>query len=50
MADQAAELDTNLFGVSLNARVPERIRVKIGRLGTLGLPIAVFLAPPTVQS
>jgi hypothetical protein len=46
-ADQVPAVDTNQIGVSLNQSVPPGIRNQLSELNNLGLPIAVFLAPPT---
>ena len=41
----ADQLDTNLFGVQLDQRVPRSINVIIDRMLQLGQPTAVFIAP-----
>jgi hypothetical protein len=38
-------VDENLFGLSLNTRVPEPARQKLIRMTDLGLPAAVFIGP-----
>ncbi len=38
-------VDENLFGLSLNTRVPDDIRQKLIRMTNLGLPAAVFIGP-----
>jgi hypothetical protein len=38
-------VDENLFGLSLNTRVPESTRQKLVRMTDLGLPAAVFIGP-----
>jgi hypothetical protein len=38
-------VDDNLFGLSLNTRVPEPARQKLIRMTNLGLPSAVFIGP-----
>jgi len=38
-------VDDNLFGLSLNTRVPEPARQKLIRMTDLGLPAAVFIGP-----
>jgi hypothetical protein len=38
-------VDGNLFGLSLNTRVPESTRQKVVRMTNLGLPAAVFIGP-----
>jgi hypothetical protein len=45
LTDLVPTVDENLFGLSLNPRVPEPTRVKLVRMTTLGLPAAVFIAP-----
>ena len=45
--DLAAHLDSNLFGVQLDPRVPRSVNVIIDRMLQLGQPTAVFLAPAT---
>jgi hypothetical protein len=47
--DEAQQVDQNLVGLSLDPRVPTRIRSQLGHMDELGLPIAVFVAPPNVQ-
>jgi hypothetical protein len=46
LADLADQLDTNLFGVQLDARVPRSVNEIIDRMLQLGQPTAVFIAPP----
>jgi hypothetical protein len=38
-------VDENLFGLSLNTRVPDAVRRKLIRMTNLGLPTAVFIGP-----
>jgi hypothetical protein len=45
---EASHVDQDLIGLAFE-RVPEKIHLLLGRMDSLGLPIAVFLAPPTVQ-
>jgi hypothetical protein len=44
--DLAGLVDTNLFGASLDPRLPSSARDGIERMIEIGGPIAVFLAPP----
>lgn len=46
--DLIAMIDTNLFGVQVDARVPEPQRKVVNHLLEMGLPTAVFIAPPGV--
>ncbi|MEO6122257.1 MAG: hypothetical protein ABIR32_01010 [Ilumatobacteraceae bacterium] len=43
-------VDTNLFGVQVDARVPEAQRKVVNHLLEMGLPTAVFIAPAGVTS
>jgi hypothetical protein len=43
--DLVPTVDENLFGLSLNTRVPEPARQKLVRMTDLGLPAAVFIGP-----
>jgi len=45
-----ATLDTNLFGVQLDERVPPDVQAKVDRMLLLGQPTAVFVAPPGTSS
>jgi hypothetical protein len=45
LTDLVPTVDENLFGLSLNAGVPEPTRLKLVRMTTLGLPAAVFIGP-----
>lgn len=45
LTDLVRTVDENLFGLSLNTRVPEPTRQKLVRMTTLGLPAAVFIGP-----
>jgi hypothetical protein len=45
LSDLVRTVDENLFGLSLNTRVPESTRQKLVRMTTLGLPAAVFIGP-----
>ena len=47
--DEAQQVDQNLIGLSLDQRVPAKIRSQLGHMDELGLPIAVFVAPTNVQ-
>jgi hypothetical protein len=38
-------VDENLFGLSLNTRVPDAVRRKLIRMTNFGLPTAVFIGP-----
>jgi hypothetical protein len=44
--DLADRLDENLFRVGIDARTPPAVSTKISELMDLGLPTAVFVAPP----
>jgi hypothetical protein len=44
--DLVAELDTNIFGVQLDPRVPASVAAELDELLHLGQPTAVFVAPP----
>ena len=39
-------LDTNLFRVAIDQRVPEELRFSLNRILDIGLPTSVFIAPP----
>ena len=43
-------VDGNVFGASLDARVPKRARDRLGRMADLGLPAAVFVGPVSAES
>jgi hypothetical protein len=45
LADLVPTVDDNLFGLSLNTRVPDRARQQLVRMTNLGLPAAVFIGP-----
>ena len=45
LSDLVRTVDENLFGLSLNTRVPEPTRQKLVRMTGLGLPAAVFVGP-----
>ena len=45
LGDLVPTVDENLFGLSLNTRVPEPARQKLIRMTNLGLPAAVFIGP-----
>jgi hypothetical protein len=47
-ASQVPAVDTNLVGLSLNQSIPSGIREQLSEMSNLGLPVAVFLAPPTM--
>jgi hypothetical protein len=44
-SDLVPTVDDNVFGLSLNTRVPEPARRKLVRMADLGLPSAVFIGP-----
>ena len=44
--DLADRLDENLFRIGIDARTPPDVSTKISELMDLGLPTAVFVAPP----
>ncbi|MGH9118525.1 MAG: hypothetical protein ACRD0A_11835 [Acidimicrobiales bacterium] len=46
LAERVVDVDENLFGVGVDPRVPATTRLKINRLAELGVPTAVFVAPP----
>ncbi|HEY4334161.1 MAG TPA: hypothetical protein VGM78_16375, partial [Ilumatobacteraceae bacterium] len=46
LADLVPDLDSNLFGVQLDPRVPARVQDEINSMLLLGQPTAVFIAPP----
>jgi hypothetical protein len=43
-------VDGNVFGASLDVRVPEKARDKLSRMADLGLPAAVFVGPVSAES
>jgi hypothetical protein len=43
-------LDTNLFRAAIDQRASEPLRVKMDRMLKIGLPTAIFLAPPETES
>ena len=43
------DVDQGLFGLSLNLSVPATVRSQLAEMANLGLPAAVFVAPPNVQ-
>ena len=43
--DLVAQVDTNLFGLSLDTRVPAELHPALARMLIIGLPAAVFIAP-----
>jgi hypothetical protein len=45
LGDLVPTVDENLFGISLNTRVPDTVRRKLIRMTDLGLPAAVFVGP-----
>ena len=45
LTDLVPTVDDNLFGLSLNTRVPDSARQKLVRMTNLGLPAAVFIGP-----
>lgn len=48
-ADFTWVVDENLFAASIDPRVPEAARAEVRRMLALGLPAAVFLAPPDAR-
>lgn len=46
LADLVPMLDTNLFGASLDPRLPADVEVRLSEMLVLGLESAVFVAPP----
>lgn len=42
-------VDGSLFATTLDPRLPRSARLGLSRLADLGLPVAVFLAPPSVK-
>lgn len=48
--DLVAMLDTNLFGVQLDPRVPTSLQARVDRLLVLGQPTAVFILPAGTTS
>lgn len=48
--DVAPLVDGNLFGATLDPRLPDETRERMERMLHLGLPAAVFLAPPGVDA
>ena len=49
LGDLLPSLEGNVFGASLDPRLSDAQRDDIGRLLDLGLPVAVFIAPPDVD-
>jgi hypothetical protein len=45
LSDLVPAVDENLFGLSLNTRVPDSVRRKLIRMTDLGLPAVVFIGP-----
>jgi hypothetical protein len=50
LSDLVPSVDGNVFGASLDARIPERARDRLGRMADLGLPAAVFVGPVSAES
>ena len=48
--DLVPSVDGNVFGASVNPRVPERARERLGEMADLGLPTAVFVGPVSAES
>jgi hypothetical protein len=48
--DVAAQVDTNLFGASLDPRISPEDLVDLTELLELGQPTAVFIAPPAADA
>ena len=46
--DLVPRVDDNLFGASLDSRVPFGAQLRMSRMLALGVPTAVFVAPPSV--
>jgi hypothetical protein len=44
--ERVVDVDENLFGVGVDRRVPARTRERINLMAELGVPTAVFVAPP----
>ncbi len=47
--DLVPSVDGNVFGASLDPRVPERARDRLGQMADLGLPAAVFVGPVAAE-
>jgi hypothetical protein len=45
--DLVPRVDDNLFGAAIDQRVPASVQNEMGRMLVLGVPAAVFVAPPT---
>jgi hypothetical protein len=50
LSDLVPSVDRNVFGASLDERVPEPARDRLGRMADLGLPAAVFVGPVSAES
>jgi hypothetical protein len=50
LSDLVPSVDGNVFGASLDTRIPERARDRLGRMADLGLPAAVFVGPVSAES
>jgi hypothetical protein len=46
LGELAGMVDTNLFGASLDPRLPPGVEPKLARMLVLGEETAVFVAPP----
>jgi hypothetical protein len=44
--DVAQQIDDNLFGASVDPRVPDELRPRMARMLEIGAPLAVFVLPP----
>ena len=45
LPDLVAGVDQNLFGAAIDARVPEPLKIQMGRMLELGAPMSVFVLP-----
>ncbi|MFP5256835.1 MAG: hypothetical protein ACLGI8_13415 [Acidimicrobiia bacterium] len=45
LEELAVQLEANLFGTAIDERIPEDLRIDLGRLLEIGEPMAVFVAP-----
>jgi hypothetical protein len=50
LPDLADRLDADLIGAGSDPRTPPFLSFLIGRMITIGAPIAVFVAPPGVEA
>jgi hypothetical protein len=49
LAELIPFLDSNVFRAAIDQRASEPLRVKMDRILKIGLPTAIFLAPPEVE-